>query len=53
MISGNSNPMFVEETFKVNFYCSEAEVSEFNMLLNDASNDCGKIREFFERVFKY
>ncbi len=53
MISGNSNPMFAEETFKLNFYGSESEVSEFNALLSDASNDCGKIREFFEKVFKY
>ncbi|HNY10711.1 MAG TPA: hypothetical protein PKK26_03875 [Candidatus Wallbacteria bacterium] len=53
MISGNSNPMFVEETFKVNFYCSETEVSEFNELLSNASSDCNKIKEFFERVLKY
>ena len=54
MITNNASPMFIEEVFKVNFYCSEAEALEFNSLvLNiDINNNCSKIKEFIERVFK-
>jgi hypothetical protein len=54
MITNNASPMLIEEVFKVNFYCSEAEALEFNRLvLNvDINNNCSKIKEFIERVFK-
>ncbi len=54
MIANNANPMFIEEVFKVNFYCSEAEALEFNSMILDVdiNKNCSKIKEFIERVFK-
>lgn len=53
MMSGNSDPMFVEETFRINIYGSDSEVSEFNSLMRDATGNYVKIKEFVERVFKF
>lgn len=54
MITNNVSPMFAEEVFKVNLYCSDAEALEFNSLLLsvDVNDNCSRIKEFIDRVFK-
>jgi len=54
MITNNANPMFIEEIFKVNLYCSEAEALEFNSLVSSCAinGNYSSITEFIERVFK-
>lgn len=54
MITNNARPMFVEEIFKVNMYCSDAEALEFNSLIAsvDINDNYSRIVEFIERVFK-
>jgi hypothetical protein len=54
MITNNISPMFAEEVFKVNLYCSDAEALEFNSLLMniDINGNYSRIKEFIDRVFK-
>ncbi|MEZ7890814.1 MAG: hypothetical protein QMC67_03625 [Candidatus Wallbacteria bacterium] len=51
MITPDMTPMFMEEIFKVNLYCNDSEIIEFNKLIEDAEKNCLKIKEFVDSIF--
>lgn len=53
MIVNNISPMLVEEVIKVNLYCNEDEINEFENILAKCLmlNDYSLIIDFFKKVF--